>query len=107
MNSSFYRLHVFCCTNQRPEGHPRGSCASRGSVKLRDYMKAKAKELELFDTRINSAGCMDRCELGPCVVVYPDGIWYRMENIQDVDAILEDHIRDGRPVERLILRDDE
>ena len=69
MNSAYYRLHVFCCTNQRPETHPRGSCAARGSVKLRDYMKARAKELGLSGTRINSAGCLDRCELGPAVVV--------------------------------------
>ncbi len=107
MTSPYYRLHVFCCTNQRPETNPRGSCAARGSVNLRDYMKVRAKELELFDTRVNSAGCLDRCELGPAVVVYPDGIWYRMENTDDVDTILEQHLRDGRPVERLMLKDDE
>ncbi|MBL6932255.1 MAG: (2Fe-2S) ferredoxin domain-containing protein [Rhodospirillales bacterium] len=107
MTSSFYNLHVFCCTNQRPETHPRGSCAARGSIKLRDYMKARAKELGLLGTRINSAGCLDRCELGPCVVVYPDGIWYRMENNEDIDAILEEHLRDGQPVKRLMLKVDE
>ncbi|MBT5373355.1 MAG: (2Fe-2S) ferredoxin domain-containing protein [Rhodospirillaceae bacterium] len=107
MNSAYYRLHVFCCTNQRPETHPRGSCAARGSVKLRDYMKARAKELGLSGTRINSAGCLDRCELGPAVVVYPDGIWYRMESTEDIDAILQEHLRDGNPVERLMLKDDE
>ncbi|NQU57615.1 MAG: (2Fe-2S) ferredoxin domain-containing protein [Rhodospirillales bacterium] len=103
----FYQLHVFCCTNQRPEKHPRGSCAARGSVKLRDYMKARAKELGLLGTRINSAGCLDRCELGPAVVVYPDGIWYRMENTTDVDEILEQHLQGGKPVERLRLKDAE
>lgn len=104
---SFYRLHVFCCTNERPEKHQRGSCAARGSAKLRDYMKARAKELGLLGTRINSAGCLDRCELGPTVVVYPDGIWYRMENRDDVDEILEQHLLGGKPVERLMLKDDE
>ncbi|MBT4932055.1 MAG: (2Fe-2S) ferredoxin domain-containing protein [Rhodospirillaceae bacterium] len=104
---SYYRLHVFCCTNQRPETHPRGSCAARGSVKLRDYMKVRAKELGLLGIRINSAGCLDRCELGPVVVVYPGGIWYRMETRDDVDEILEQHLQDGKPVERLMLKDDE
>lgn len=103
----FYRLHIFCCTNQRPEKHPRGSCAGRGSIKLRDYMKARAKEMGLPGIRINSAGCLDRCELGPAVVVYPDGVWYRMENTADADEILERHLLAGKPVERLILKDGE
>ncbi len=58
----FYRAHVFLCCNRRPEGHRRGSCAARGSEALRDYMKARAKELGLMGVRINQAGCLDRCE---------------------------------------------
>lgn len=100
----YYRLHVFCCTNQRPAGHPRGSCAARGSVPLRDYLKARAKELGLKDVRINSAGCLDRCELGPVVVVYPDGIWYRCATSADADEILTVHLQKGGRVERLMLR---
>ena len=103
----YYRLHVFCCTNTRPEGHPRGSCARRGGVTLRNYMKARATELGLTDVRINAAGCLDRCELGPTVVVYPQGIWYRCATPEDVDAVLEDHLRDGRPVDRLMLAPDD
>ena len=107
MTEGYYRLHVFCCTNQRPEGHPRSSCAERGSVDLRDYMKARAKELGLLGIRINSDGCLDRCELGPVVVVYPDGIWYHMETRQDVDEILEQHLQGRTPVQRLMLKDGE
>jgi len=107
MAEGYYRLHVFCCTNQRPEGHPRGCCADRGSVDLRGYMKARAKELGLLGIRINAAGCLDRCELGPAVVVYPDGIWYHMETRQDVDDILEQHLQGGTPVQRLMLKDEE
>ncbi len=102
----YYRLHVFCCTNQRPEKHPRGSCARNGSVELRDYMKARAKELGLADVRINSAGCLDRCELGPTVVVYPEGIWYRCKTREDVDEILLCHLVDGKRVGRLMLDPD-
>jgi len=107
MSEGYYRLHVFCCTNQRPQQHPRGSCAARGSLKLRDYMKARARELGLAGIRINSAGCLDRCELGPAVVVYPGGIWYRIEDTRDVDDILQQHLQNGTPVERLMLKDDE
>ncbi len=99
----YYRAHVFCCTNERPAGHSRGSCARRGSIKLRDYMKARAKELGLSDVRINSAGCLDRCELGPTVVVYPEGVWYHCETRDDVDEILLRHVIAGERVGRLML----
>ncbi|MCU0837553.1 MAG: (2Fe-2S) ferredoxin domain-containing protein [Rhodospirillales bacterium] len=99
----FYRCHVFCCTNERPAGHGRGSCARRGSVKLRDYMKARAKELGLSDVRINAAGCLDRCELGPSVVIYPEGIWYQCRTRDDVDEILLRHLCRGERIERLMM----
>jgi hypothetical protein len=61
----FYRVHVFCCVNERPDDHPRGCCKAKGSQDLRDYMKARAKALRLRRVRINVSGCLDRCELGP------------------------------------------
>jgi (2Fe-2S) ferredoxin len=100
----FFRLHVFCCTNERPENHPRGSCAAKGSVKLRNYLKVRAKELGLGDVRINSAGCLDRCEHGPVMVIYPEGVWYSYSSIEDIEAILSEHIQQGRPVERLRIQ---
>lgn len=103
----FYRCHIFCCVNERPKAHPRGSCAAKGSVDLRDYMKARAKELGLGNVRVNSSGCLDRCELGPTVVVYPEGVWYRCATREDVDAVLTGHIRDGGRVWRLMLKADE
>lgn len=99
----FYSAHVFVCCNRRPDGHKRGSCAAAGSERLRDYMKARAKEMGLPGVRVNLAGCLDRCELGPCVVVYPEGVWYRIETTGDVDAILERHLRDGGRVHELLL----
>ncbi|MGE5548150.1 MAG: (2Fe-2S) ferredoxin domain-containing protein [Solirubrobacterales bacterium] len=102
----YYRLHVFACTNRRPDGHPRGSCAAKGSEALRDYMKARAKELGLAAVRINSAGCLDRCELGPVLVVYPDGIWYGVRTHADIDEILQTHLVEGGRVERLMLAPD-
>lgn len=100
----YYRSHVFVCTNVRPEGHPRGCCKAKGSERLRDYMKARAKELGLKDVRINTAGCLDRCELGPTMVIYPEGVWYSPKTTADIDAILERHVRDGGRVPHLMLR---
>lgn len=99
----YYRAHVFVCCNRRQEGHPRGSCAARGSERLRDYMKVRAKELGLRDVRVNQAGCLDRCEFGPTMVIYPEGVWYRPETPADVDEILAAHLQRGIRVPRLML----
>jgi len=95
---------VFCCTNERPPGHPRGCCLEKGAVELRDYMKARAKALGLKDVRINIAGCLDRCELGPTMVIYPEGVWYTYRTQADVDEILETHVKGGGRVARLLLQ---
>jgi (2Fe-2S) ferredoxin len=66
-------------------------------------MKKRAKEMGFSDVRINGAGCLDRCELGPCIVIYPEGIWYSPKNEADVDEILTVHLQQGKRVERLML----
>jgi (2Fe-2S) ferredoxin len=66
-------------------------------------MKARAKALGLKGVRINTAGCLDRCEHGPSVVIYPEGVWYTVRSEADVDEILAAHLRDGRPVARLLM----
>lgn len=99
----YYETHVFVCTNRRPDGHKRGSCAGRGSEPLRDYMKARAKEQGLTGVRVNSAGCLDRCELGPCAVLYPEGVWYRLDSREAVDAVLDRHLRAGGRVQTQLL----
>ena len=102
----YYRCHVFVCTNERPAGHPRGCCKNKGSEKLRDYMKARAKELGLKDVRINSAGCLDRCAQGPVIVVYPEAAWYTYVDQEDIDEIIDSHLMNGRVVQRLRLPED-
>ena len=99
----FYNRHVFFCINERKAGHPRGCCADKGSVQLRDYMKQRAKQMGLKGIRINAAGCLDRCELGPSVVIYPEGTWYRCETRGDADEILDTDLRDGLLVDRLLM----
>jgi (2Fe-2S) ferredoxin len=100
----YYQHHIFCCTNRRAEGHERGSCAQKGSEALRNYMKSRAKELGLAGTRVNAAGCLDRCELGPVVVVYPEGTWYRCSTKEEVDEVLL-AIKNNKTVEHLRLSD--
>ncbi len=103
----FYEAHVFCCTNERPAGHPRGCCKAKGAEKLRDYMKARAKEFGLSRIRINTSGCLDRCELGPTMVIYPEGVWYHVETREDVDEVLQRHLIEGGRVARLMLKPDD
>jgi len=96
-----YKYHVFFCTNKREEKHPRGCCANKSSVVLRNLMKIKTKNLGLTEVRINSSGCLDKCELGPTVVIYPDAIWYTIKNEKDIDDLISSHLLDGKPLKRL------
>jgi (2Fe-2S) ferredoxin len=104
---SFYKTHIFCCTNERPAGHVRGCCKEKSAETLRNYMKARVKELGIENCRINTAGCLDRCELGPVMVIYPEGIWYSCKTKEDVDEVIAAHLRGGEIVTRLQLKDDE
>jgi (2Fe-2S) ferredoxin len=99
----YFSAHVFVCCNRRPDGHRRGSCAARGSEDLRDYLKVRAKELGLRNVRVNMAGCLDRCEFGPTMVIYPEGVWYSPKSREDVDEILQAHLVAGGRASRLML----
>ena len=99
----YFRCHVFVCENKRAADHPRGCCAHKGSVELRSYMKARVKELGIEGVRINSAGCLDRCERGPTVVIYPEGVWYTCKTREDAEEIMRGHIRDGGRVPHLMM----
>jgi len=99
---SFYRHHVFFCTNKRDA--PEACCACHNAHAMRDYAKSRVKSLGLAGegkVRVNQAGCLDRCEEGPCIVVYPEGVWYTYVDKQDIDEIVEEHLVNGRVVERL------
>ena len=101
---SYYKNHVFVCTNQRADGTQ--CCAQYQAQEMRDYMKARSKELGLAgcgDVRINSAGCLNRCELGPILVIYPEETWYTFVDKDDVDEIIEEHLVKGNIVERLLV----
>jgi (2Fe-2S) ferredoxin len=99
---SYYRHHVFFCTNFRADG--RACCQNHQAQEARDYVKSKIKELGESGPgriRINQAGCLDRCGLGPVLVVYPEAVWYRYESHDDLDEIVEQHLLSGEIVTRL------
>ena len=101
---SYYRYHLFVCTNQREDGC--ACCGRLGAQALRDYAKSRCKDLGIHgegQVRVNSAGCMDRCDKGPVMVVYPEETWYTFVDKEDVDEIIEEHLINGRVVERLKL----
>lgn len=102
-----YERHVFICTNTRPEGHPRGCCQGKKSEAIRDALKAATAKAGISSkVRINAAGCLDHCEHGPTIVVYPDAVWYGFVKVEDVPEIVESHLLQGKPVERLRLSDE-
>jgi len=99
---SHYKHHVFFCCNQREPGE--NCCQNHQADALRDYAKNRVKALGLAGkgkVRVNKAGCLDRCDEGPVIVVYPEEVWYTYVDKSDIDEIVEEHLKHGRVVERL------
>jgi (2Fe-2S) ferredoxin len=96
-----YERHVFVCTNRRPDGSPRGCCATKGGDELRLALKKELDAQEVKGVRINGAGCLDACERGAAVVVYPEQVWYGPVTTQDVQDLVSTHLKQGQVVERL------
>lgn len=104
---SYYEHHLFFCNNQRPPGG-RTCCNDKGAMQARDHAKARVAKLRLNapgKVRVNQAGCMERCEEGPCLAVYPQGVWYSYRDLADIDEIIDRHLLKGEIVERLRLPD--
>lgn len=101
---SHYKHHIFFCLNQRDDGS--ACCAASGAQAAQEHAKLRIKELGLNGPgkiRVNKSGCLDRCELGPVAVVYPEGVWYTYVDSEDIDEIIDSHLVGGKPVERLRL----
>lgn len=99
-----FEHHVFVCSNFREPGSARGSCTTDGKGEILPAFQAAVKASELKGrVRINKAGCLDQCEHGPTVVVYPDAVWYGFVQLGDVQEIVQSHLLGGVPVERLRL----
>lgn len=92
-----FEKHIFICTsgefcpvldgNSKEIHQQFKEQVSRGGLKGR--------------VRVNNSGCLDQCGHGPTAVVYPEAVWYSHLTVEDVAEIVEDHLKNGRPVERL------
>jgi len=103
MKKPGFKCHVFVCLNERPADHPRGCCKHRGSEEVFKVLKEGVKKAGLSDeeVRINRAGCMEHCEQGPSVVIYPEAVWYHVPTPEDAEEILREHVIGGKVVDRL------
>ena len=102
-----FERHVFVCCNSRPAGALRPSCTADGNSGLHTELKKLVAAAGLAGrVRINQSGCLDQCEHGPTVVVYPEAVWYGHVKVEDAAEIVAEHLVGGRPVERLRLADE-
>lgn len=104
---SYYKRHVFFCLNQRDKGE--NACSLHGAQAAFDHCKARVKREKLAGpggVRVNRAGCLDRCAGGPVAVVYPEAVWYSYVDNDDIDEIVDSHLKNGNIVERLLLAPD-
>jgi (2Fe-2S) ferredoxin len=100
--SPYFQRHIFFCLNERKNNE--SCCAQQGAQAAFDHCKARVKTLGLAgpgQVRVNKAGCLDRCSGGPVAVVYPEGVWYSYVDTDDIDEIVESHLKNGEVVERL------
>jgi (2Fe-2S) ferredoxin len=99
-----YDKHIFICTNQRAAGAPRKSCGEAHGLEIVEAFKKKLKELNLpIKLRAQKSGCLDICDFGQTIVIYPEGVFYVGVELNDVDEIIQEHIVNNRVVERLKL----
>jgi (2Fe-2S) ferredoxin len=102
---SRYQRHLFVCTNERPADHPRGCCRAKNAEQVRDLFKQEVKRLGIGSmVRAQQSGCLDACEYGTTVVIYPEGIWYGGVTPDDVREIVERTIVLGEVIERLLVK---
>jgi (2Fe-2S) ferredoxin len=101
---SRYQRHVFVCINERPAGHPKGCCLEKGSAAVRDTLKSELNKRGLSGVvRANNAGCLDACEHGVSMVIYPDAIWYGHVTKDDIPEIIDRTIINGEVIQRLLI----
>ena len=98
-----FKYHVFACFQQRPPGHPRGSCMGSGAKPLWDRLQAKLGAQPMPDVAVAATGCLGFCRAGPLMVVYPQGVWYTPRTEADIDEIIQTHFVEGGLVERLAI----
>ena len=101
---AYYKYHIFFCLNQRDDNEQ--CCNNFGAEDKFNYMKKKLKSLNLYGVnmcRVNRAGCFNRCQEGPLLVIYLEETWYRYIDNEDIDEIITQHINNGKKVKRLLI----
>lgn len=94
--------HVFICTQNRPAGHPRGSCGEKGCAEVANEFIQQWMKRQCFDTvAVATTSCLGPCGMGPSVLVYPEGVMYGGVSKDDVAEIFDKHLLGGEVVERL------
>ena len=104
---SYYQRHIFFCLNKRDNGE--ACCVDHDAQGAFDHCKSRVKKEGLMGpgkVRVNKAGCLDRCAGGPICVVYPEAVWYTYVDKDDIDEIVESHLKNGQVVERLLTPPD-
>jgi (2Fe-2S) ferredoxin len=104
--STYYKKHVFFCTNQKKEG--KQCCEQGNATEMFKYTKRRCKEEGLKannNVRVSKAGCLGRCSKGPCLVVYPEGRWYHYDSQADIDKIIDSELCEDEVVESLLIDD--
>lgn len=105
MSDTIFDKHIFICTNQRAPEAPRKSCGEAHGMSIVEEFRKQLKEKKLpIRVRAQKSGCLDICDFGQTVAVYPDGVFYVNVQLEDVAEIIEEHIANNRPVERLRFR---
>jgi len=94
--------HVFVCSQNRPAGHPRGSCGQKGCAEVVDELMKQWQQRQAFtQVMVTPSGCIGPCSMGPNVLVYPEGVMYSNVTKADVTEIFDEHLLGGKVVERL------
>jgi|TARA_B100001094_G_scaffold19869_2_gene16920 (2Fe-2S) ferredoxin len=100
-----FEKHVFVCENKRPKDHPRHCCSKKSKYDLKMLFKKELEKKNNVNVRINSAGCLDFCEQGPTVVIYPECVWYSIKNPEkDIPDIVNEHLISGNIVKRCLIK---
>ena len=99
-----YQHHIFVCTNRRSDDNPKGCCAAKGSEALLSFFKEEVQKRGLKGkVRVNQAGCLDTCAMGPSIVIYPEAIWYTVRTEEDILAVIDRHLIQNKIVEEMLM----
>ncbi len=100
-----YKFHIFCCINERPADNPKGCCKAKGSDNILDFLKGTIHEKGLKkEVRVTGTKCLGVCSKGPSIVIYPEGTWYTVPSLDDAKEIIEKHILNKQPVDKLKMK---